>query len=137
MHVPWYPERRIVLDSMSVFGRYPLLTSTEASCAPALDRQHPRDLFDVKLILDTDGITPEIRRAFVVYLAGHNRPMEELLSPRIQDISDVFQAQSAGMTQAEVATEELITIQQELPTPRLRPGRGRTGLPHVPQTRRT
>ena len=51
-------------------------------CA-ALDRQHPRDLFDVKFLLDDTGITPEIRRAFVVYLAGHNRPMNELLSPSV------------------------------------------------------
>jgi predicted nucleotidyltransferase component of viral defense system len=52
-------------------------------CA-ALDRQHPRDLFDVQLLLDRTGITPDIRRAFVVYLAGHNRPMHELLQPRMQ-----------------------------------------------------
>ena len=60
-------------------------------CA-ALGRQHPRDLFDVKLLLETDGITPEIRRAFVVYLAGHNRPMNELLAPRPKDISDLARA---------------------------------------------
>jgi len=33
-------------------------------CA-ALDRQHPRDLFDIKVLLDHEGITDEIRRAFV------------------------------------------------------------------------
>jgi len=54
-------------------------------CA-ALDRQHPRDLFDVKLLLDDTGITPEIRRAFVVYLSGHNRPMNELLDPRVSRV---------------------------------------------------
>jgi len=31
-------------------------------CA-ALDRQHPRDLFDVKLLLDNEGMTDEIRKA--------------------------------------------------------------------------
>jgi hypothetical protein len=30
-------------------------------CA-ALDRQHPRDLFDVGLLLRNEGITPAIRR---------------------------------------------------------------------------
>jgi predicted nucleotidyltransferase component of viral defense system len=34
-------------------------------CA-ALDRQNPRDLYDVMLLLEDEGITPEIRRAFVV-----------------------------------------------------------------------
>jgi predicted nucleotidyltransferase component of viral defense system len=35
-------------------------------CA-ALDRQHPRDLFDVKVLLEQGGITEELRKAFVVY----------------------------------------------------------------------
>jgi predicted nucleotidyltransferase component of viral defense system len=36
----------------------------------ALDRQHPRDLFDVMQLFEHEGITPDIRRAFVVYLAA-------------------------------------------------------------------
>ena len=42
-------------------------------CA-ALDRQHPRDLFDVKVLLENEGLTDEIRKGFVVYLAGHDEP---------------------------------------------------------------
>ncbi len=38
-------------------------------CA-ALDRQHPRDMFDLKLLLENEGITPDIRKALVGYLAG-------------------------------------------------------------------
>lgn len=83
-------------------------------CA-ALDRQHPRDLYDVKLLLDSEGITPEIRRAFVVYLAGHNRPMNELLAPRPKDIAESFQTQFVGMTRDDVALSDLLAIQQELP----------------------
>ncbi len=83
-------------------------------CA-ALDRQHPRDLFDVKLLLDHGGITPEIRRAFVVYLAGHNRPMNELLSPNILDITGLYQSQFTGMTQEEVSLQELQQLQKDLP----------------------
>jgi predicted nucleotidyltransferase component of viral defense system len=33
----------------------------------AMDRQHPRDLFDVMQLFAHEGITPGIRRAFVVY----------------------------------------------------------------------
>jgi predicted nucleotidyltransferase component of viral defense system len=36
-------------------------------CA-ALDRQHPRDLFDVQMLLANEGLTPAIRTAFLVYL---------------------------------------------------------------------
>jgi Nucleotidyl transferase AbiEii toxin, Type IV TA system len=49
-------------------------------CA-ALDRQHPRDLFDVMLLLANEGLTPDIRKAFLVYLISHNRPMAEVLQP--------------------------------------------------------
>jgi hypothetical protein len=49
-------------------------------CA-ALDRQHPRDLFDVKLLLDNEGITAQIRKAFVVYLASHDRPFTSCSTP--------------------------------------------------------
>lgn len=44
----------------------------------ALDRQHPRDLIDVKWLLENEGITDEIRKALLVYLASHNRPIAEL-----------------------------------------------------------
>jgi len=83
-------------------------------CA-ALDRQHPRDLLDAKLLLEEDGITPETRRAFVVYLASHNRPMNELLHPNVKDISEAFESQFLGMTEEPVALQELIEIQRRLP----------------------
>ncbi len=83
-------------------------------CA-ALDRQHPRDLFDVKVLLEKDGITPETRRAFVVYLAGHNRPMSELLAPRLVDIGKLFHLHFRGMAREDVSLESLVAIQSELP----------------------
>ena len=83
-------------------------------CA-ALDRQHPRDLFDVKLLLDNRGITPEIRRAFVVYLAGHNRPMSELLAPRLRDIRQLYADHFMGMVRSEVSLDDLLQIQRDLP----------------------
>jgi hypothetical protein len=82
-------------------------------CA-TLDRQHPRDLFDVKLLLDDTGITPAIRRAFVVYLAGHNRPMNELLDPRIKDIRDTFARQFSGMARIDMSLEDLKEVQRSL-----------------------
>ncbi len=82
-------------------------------CA-ALDRQHPRDLFDVRRLLDENGITAEVRRAFVVYLAGHARPMSELLAPRAQDMAAVFRHQFLGMTREAVTLEELMAVQHQL-----------------------
>lgn len=47
--------------------------------------QYPCDLFDVKLLLENEGITDNIRKAFVIYLANMLRPMIELLSPNCID----------------------------------------------------
>jgi predicted nucleotidyltransferase component of viral defense system len=49
----------------------------------AMDRQHPRDLFDVMQLFAHGGIIPEIRRAFVAYLASHNRTLHEVLFPAL------------------------------------------------------
>ncbi len=53
----------------------------------ALDRQHPRDLFDVRLPMANEGITDEIRAAFIVYLLRDHRPMAEVLGARPKDIA--------------------------------------------------
>jgi len=82
-------------------------------CA-ALDRQHPRDLFDIKLLLDDTRITPDIRHAFVVYLAGHNRPMNELLAPKPQDIRRLYEDQFVGMTRNGVLLDDLLEVQRTL-----------------------
>jgi hypothetical protein len=82
-------------------------------CA-ALDRQHPRDLFDIKLLLENEGITEEIRKAFIVYLISSNRPMAELLSPNYLDIKPVFEKEFTGMTLEEVKLEDLIKTRVNL-----------------------
>ena len=48
----------------------------------ALDRQHPRDLFDVHGLLSNEGIDDGLRTAFIVYLVSHHRPIERLLARR-------------------------------------------------------
>ncbi|MGE8181986.1 nucleotidyl transferase AbiEii/AbiGii toxin family protein [Pseudomonas mandelii] len=75
-------------------------------CA-ALDRQHPRDLFDVMLMLREEGLTREIFEGFLVYLISHGRPIAELLSPRWKKLDGIFQAEFAGMTREPVTLEQL------------------------------
>lgn len=82
-------------------------------CA-ALDRQHPRDLFDIKLLFDKEGLTERIRKAFIVYLISHNRPLVELLNPGIQDIKQVFENEFSGMTTEDVKLSELTDTRTEL-----------------------
>ena len=82
-------------------------------CA-ALDRQHPRDLFDIKLLLENEGITDSIRKAFVIYLASGPRPMHELLSPNLLEIKKIFEQDFLGMTQISVNYDSLITARSDM-----------------------
>lgn len=82
-------------------------------CA-ALDRQHPRDLYDVRVLLDNEGITDEIRKAFVVYLASHDRPIHELLDPTRKDVRRIYEIEFAGMAIEEIAYKDLIGARETL-----------------------
>ena len=81
-------------------------------CA-ALDRQHPRDLFDVKRLLE-EGISEDIKKAFLVYLASHNRPMHELLDPNRLELQDLYNQEFLGMSMTEVTCEMLIQTRENL-----------------------
>ena len=58
----------------------------------ALDRQHPRDLFDIRDVLADEGISDELWRAFIVYILSHNRPMGEVLAPTRKGLRHEFDA---------------------------------------------
>lgn len=84
-------------------------------CA-ALQRQHPRDIFDVWLFFKRGGeLTREILDAFVVYLISHRKPTHEVLDPRIQDIRNIYHHRFAGMARIDVSLENLLETQLALP----------------------
>ena len=80
----------------------------------ALDRQHPRDLFDARDLLTNEGIDDALRRAFIVYILSHDRPMAEVLAPSRRDISEEFLRGFEGMTDAPVSRDELIAAREAL-----------------------
>ena len=80
----------------------------------ALDRQHPRDLFDARDLLRNEGIDNLLRRAFIVYLLGHNRPMAEVLRADRKDIALAFERGFDGMTDMPLALGELVTAREDL-----------------------
>ena len=82
-------------------------------CA-ALDRQHPRDLFDIKMLLENEGLTDDIRKATIVYLISHNRPISELLNPVRKDITEIYHGEFASMAEAETSLDELLSVREEL-----------------------
>lgn len=80
----------------------------------AMDRQHPRDLFDVMELFEHGEITPGIRRAFVVYLASHNRTVHEVLFPTPKDIRLAYESSFVGMTTEPVTLESLLETRERL-----------------------
>ena len=82
-------------------------------CA-ALDRQHPRDLFDVKQLLDNEGITDDLRKALLVYIISHPRPIAELLRPNFKDISGVYEGEFLNMANQAIPQADLEATREQL-----------------------
>ena len=83
------------------------------ACA-ALDRQHPRDLFDIDMLFNNEGFPEKVRKAFLVYLVSHTRPIVEILNPQWGDLRPVFEREFQGMVVEPVTPEELRTIGEQL-----------------------
>jgi predicted nucleotidyltransferase component of viral defense system len=80
----------------------------------ALDRQHPRDLFDVKLLYANEGITDNLFRAFLVYVSSSSRPPHELLNPTLTPLEEEFEAEFSGMTVDAVTVADLEHVRVRL-----------------------
>ncbi len=82
-------------------------------CA-ALDRQHPRDLFDIKYLLETEGYSEEVRVGFIFYLVSSARPMHELLRPNFLDQRKTMENQFTGMSTEEFNYDEFENTREKL-----------------------
>ena len=80
----------------------------------ALDRQHPRDLFDVHFLFENEGISDALFRTFIAYLLGHNRTFSEVLDPVRKDISALFNQEFEGMALTPLPLANLIETRERL-----------------------
>lgn len=80
----------------------------------ALDRQHPRDLFDVKYLLGTEGFTQEIKEGFLLCLLCSERPINEVIRPNLQDQRSALNNQFSGMSEETFSYEEYESIREKL-----------------------
>jgi len=104
-------------DTLLADIEIPVLASEDVyggKIVAALDRQHPRDLFDIMELFKHEGITPGIRRAFVVYLASHNRPVHEVLFPELRDIQMDYERNFKGMTSQPTELAELLETRDRM-----------------------
>ena len=82
-------------------------------CA-AIDRQHPRDIFDVKLLFENEGFTDDIWDGFMIGLISHYKPIHELLSPTPKDQLSAFEKQFLGMSRVNFSYEDYENTRQKL-----------------------
>ncbi len=80
----------------------------------ALDRQHPRDLFDVWQLYESGGLSDGMVECFVIYLAGHNRPPHEVLFGNDKDIAAEYERAFVGMTEVDCALETLLAARARM-----------------------
>lgn len=80
----------------------------------AVDRQHPRDLFDVKLLYENEGLTDELFRTFLIYVASSGRPAHELLNPNLIDLDRPYAREFEGMTKTAVSIDQLLDTRNRL-----------------------
>ena len=95
----------------------PVLASAElygSKIVAALDRQHPRDFFDIGQMFTETELTPAVADCFTCYLAGHNRPVHEVLFSRDRDLRLVFENEFQGMTRDPVSLEKLEQVRNRL-----------------------
>ncbi len=95
----------------------PVLASEEiygSKIVAALDRQHPRDFFDIEQMFAGAGLTSAVADCFTCYLAGHNRPMHEVLFSRDHDLRIIFENEFQGMTRDPVSLEQLQQVRNRL-----------------------
>lgn len=114
------PQERDVVEAVEEefgFAAIPVVSLPDlygGKLCAALDRQHPRDFYDVKMLLDTQGIDRAIFNGFITYLLSHKRPLSEVLSPRWKDISEPFHNEFSGMTFEEISLETLREVPERM-----------------------
>lgn len=104
-------------DLFSVEFEAPILARDElysSKLVAALDRQHPRDLFDVWLLYESGGLSDGMAECFVIYLAGHNRPPYEVLFGNDKDIAAEYERAFVGMTEVDCSLETLLEARARL-----------------------
>jgi len=114
-------ERRSLSPKTSdLFGievALPILAPNElyaGKLVAALDRQHPRDLFDVWQLYASGGISDGMVECFVVYLAGHNRPPHEVLFGTDKDIAGEYGRAFVGMAEVGCSLDTLLAARTQL-----------------------
>lgn len=92
---------KLAQEEFGVFCKARIVPLTQlygGKITAALDRQHPRDLFDVKLMFDYIKDFEEIRHGFIFCLLGSDRPLFESMNPNLNNQREALNNQFEGMS---------------------------------------
>ena len=101
-------------DAFCVASVVPLGQLYGGKICAALDRQHPRDLFDIKYLLENEGFTEEIKKGFLLFLLSSKRPIHEMLHPNFIYQRESMINQFEGMSTESFTYEEFEQTREEL-----------------------
>jgi predicted nucleotidyltransferase component of viral defense system len=99
-----YPEAQI-LALPDLFG---------GKICAALDRQHPRDFFDILMMFRNNLFSEEVRKVFLIYLIQSNRPIAELLEPNRIDFKKTYENEFIGMVRESISIDQLYEVREQL-----------------------
>ena len=108
---------KVVEDTYGKFAAINVVSMAElygGKICAALDRQHPRDLFDVKLLLANEGFTADIKIGFIIALISHMRPINEVIRPTFINQRQTFETQFSGMAVIPFSYEDFEQTRKKL-----------------------
>jgi predicted nucleotidyltransferase component of viral defense system len=108
---------KVVEEAFGRFAAINVVSMTElfgGKVCAALDRQHPRDLFDVRLLQDNEGLSNDIMIGFMVALLSHMRPINEVIRPKFIDQRHAFETQFSGMADIPFSYEDFERTRKQL-----------------------
>jgi len=100
-----------------VFCATPILAQGQlygSKICAALDRQHPRDLFDVKYLLGSEGFSNDTKIGFLLSLVSHDRPINEVLTPNLLDQRETMRNHFEGMSREPFSYGEFESTREQL-----------------------
>ena len=103
-----------IFDTSSVINVISLGELYGGKICASLDRQHPRDLFDIKILMENEGFPDEVREGFLFCLLCSNRPINELLAPNFQDQRQAMDNQFIGMSNIDFSYDDYEKTREQL-----------------------
>lgn len=115
------PERMILrkqvqkmYDTSSSMQNVPLGQLYGGKICAALNHQHPKGLFDVKILMENEGFSDAIREGFLLCLLCSDRPINEILVPNFQNQRQAMNNQFASMSDIEFTYENFEETLEQL-----------------------